>query len=290
MSGIMQMLMASAGAGGSATYLDNLATSPRCALSFKKKLISTATSCFRVRRSSDSTEQDIGFVGTARDDSALSSFVGANSGFIRTGYDQAGNSEDANQSTAANQPTIVASGVLGDRASFDTTNDSLVITSLTQGSAYLGIYYKGRTPPSGAGLKVMFEGSTNYNNVTQSFVVYFDNSTGNRLVVASRNSTSVNDFRAHQFPLSNAASCRLNILIDRTTTGTNEIRVWDSGVELTAVPTGTPADQTGVFSAQDVYIGARAGSSLFGGIEVETLVFYNADTSSIRSSIDTIIS
>jgi hypothetical protein len=144
--------------------------------------------------------------------------VSTNSGFIRAGYDQTGNAEDANQATAANQPRIVNAGTLSDRASFDASNDSLMISSLTQGSAYLGIYFKGITPAT-SGITIMFEGSTNYNNVSQS-----DTNTGNRLNIASRNSTSTNDFRAHQFPLESSTAVQLSILFDRTATGANEIR------------------------------------------------------------------
>jgi hypothetical protein len=65
----------------------------------------------RVRRSSDNTEQDIGYTsGNVLDESALTSFVGANNGFVTTWYDQSGNGKNLTQSTAINQPKIVNSG------------------------------------------------------------------------------------------------------------------------------------------------------------------------------------
>lgn len=67
--------------------------------------------CIRVRRSSDNTEQDIGFSGGVLDTSALLSFVGAGSGFITTWYDQQG-SNNFTQTTLNNQPRIVLNGVL----------------------------------------------------------------------------------------------------------------------------------------------------------------------------------
>lgn len=67
----------------------------------------------RVRRSSDNTEQDIGYDGSnVLDESALTSFVGANDGFVTTWYDQSGNSKNATQSTASNQHRIVSSGII----------------------------------------------------------------------------------------------------------------------------------------------------------------------------------
>ena len=67
----------------------------------------------RVRRSNDNAEQDIGFTALGNlDESALSTFVGVNSGFITTWYDQSGNSKNAIQTIAASQPRIVNSGVI----------------------------------------------------------------------------------------------------------------------------------------------------------------------------------
>ena len=77
----------------------------------------------RARRSSDNAEVDV-FVDsnfelslssniTSRTSgTTLGTWVGANSAFVTTWYDQSGNNNNATQSTAANQPTIVASGVL----------------------------------------------------------------------------------------------------------------------------------------------------------------------------------
>ena len=67
----------------------------------------------RVRRSSDNTEQDIGYNGSnVLDESALTSFVGANNGFVVKVYDQSGSTKDLTQSTAASQPKIVNSGTV----------------------------------------------------------------------------------------------------------------------------------------------------------------------------------
>jgi len=64
----------------------------------------------RVRRSNDNSEQD--FTSSQITDGTLASFCGANSGFVRTWYDQSGNSNHAVQTTAAAQPRIVTAGVI----------------------------------------------------------------------------------------------------------------------------------------------------------------------------------
>jgi len=79
-----------------------------------RRLSSTYTgNLIRVRRSSDNTEQNIGYNSSnVLDTASLLSFVGAGNGFITTWYDQSGNANNATQSTALNQPQIVSSGSL----------------------------------------------------------------------------------------------------------------------------------------------------------------------------------
>jgi hypothetical protein len=69
-------------------------------------------SAIRVRRSSDSAEQDIGFVSNVLDTASLLTFVGAGDGFVTTWYDQSGLGLNATQTTAGVQPEIVLGGVL----------------------------------------------------------------------------------------------------------------------------------------------------------------------------------
>jgi hypothetical protein len=80
-----------------------------------RRLLSSYTGALiRVRRSSDNTEQDIGFTSSgALDTTALLAFCGSGSGFIRWVYDQkTGTAINIGQSTAATQPRIVNAGAL----------------------------------------------------------------------------------------------------------------------------------------------------------------------------------
>ena len=71
-----------------------------------------AGSALRVRRSSDNTEQDIGFVGGLLDTASLATFVGANNGLVSKWYDQSGGGNDFAQATTSLQPSIVSSGTI----------------------------------------------------------------------------------------------------------------------------------------------------------------------------------
>jgi len=67
----------------------------------------------RVRRSSDNAESDIGFDDTGiLDTVTLKSFIGANSGFVTTLYNQGTRIGNFVQATASQQPAIVLSGVV----------------------------------------------------------------------------------------------------------------------------------------------------------------------------------
>lgn len=92
----------------------------------------TGSFAIRVRRSSDNTEQNIGFNSVGGlDTSALTSFVGANSAFVVKWYDQSGNGRDAYQAVAGNDPRIVNAGVIDSSGGttgilFDGSNDFLL--------------------------------------------------------------------------------------------------------------------------------------------------------------------
>jgi hypothetical protein len=78
-----------------------------------RKLRSTYTgNSIRVRRSSDNTETNIGFVNNLLDTATLSSFCGSGNGFVTTWYDQSLNGNNALQILTGSQPQIVLNGVI----------------------------------------------------------------------------------------------------------------------------------------------------------------------------------
>lgn len=104
----------------------------------------------RVRRSSDNTEQDIGYnISNELDTTALTAFVGANSAFVVTWYDQSGNGRNMTQATQAAQPRLVNAGTLEVRNTkpalfFDGTNDFLWNSAPTlyaaNGATFMTVY------------------------------------------------------------------------------------------------------------------------------------------------------
>ena len=92
--------------------LDQLSVQSAAAYSLRKLRYGYSGNAIRVRRSSDNTETDIGFVNRLLDTATLLSFIGSGSGFINIWYDQTGNGYNLTQTTAANQPRIVNAGVI----------------------------------------------------------------------------------------------------------------------------------------------------------------------------------
>jgi hypothetical protein len=83
------------------------------AYSLRKLRSGYTGNCIRVRRSSDNTEQDFGFVNNVLDTASILSFVGTGTGFVTTWYNQTTTiGLNLTQSTGVNQPRIVQVGNL----------------------------------------------------------------------------------------------------------------------------------------------------------------------------------
>ncbi|HOS46353.1 MAG TPA: arabinofuranosidase catalytic domain-containing protein [Paludibacter sp.] len=88
--------------------------------------------CIKVRRSSDDTEQNIGFTENGDlDESALLKFCGEGDGFIHVWYDQGGRASHLIQSDTTKQPQIVSAGLIL------RINDKPAVTS--NGTMYMSI-------------------------------------------------------------------------------------------------------------------------------------------------------
>jgi hypothetical protein len=96
----------------------------------------------RVRRDSDNAEVDvkadsnyeISLNSNTSAQISLGDWIGSDSGYVATWYDQSGNSNDATQNTASRQPKIVDAGVLVEEngkpaVDFDGVDDGLQIAS-----------------------------------------------------------------------------------------------------------------------------------------------------------------
>lgn len=234
--------------------LDSYTTSLWGLYSLRHQRTAYAGSCLRVRRSSDNTEQDIGFtVAGFLDVAAMLTFVGANDGFVRTWYDQSAGGNNIGQATTANQPRIVASGVYDGAIFFDATNDYL-ITPNNSGTASGMTTYMRQLSASASGTQVFLEhNSVDTNNSSPNFrdaagTIQCGISEGGAAKVYVRYTTT-------------PAGQVLTAVRDRTLSGsTNIIKVFSGGIASTGSSQANVALTSTAHLAKQWSLGSRNGT------------------------------
>lgn len=253
-----------------ATSVGLLDLFPNASVAYSLRLLRAAYtgSAVRVRRSSDNTEQDIGFVSNGGlDTTALTTFCGAGNGFVTTWYDQSGNGRNMTQATATAQPQIVSSGsvlldngkpaIVGDRLNRTMSTSSFVVT---QPSTKFLV-----TKSTTAANNVAISGSLDTNARHQ--IGYTITNGGQYTLFAglSLNSATTNQLNAQVllYALFNGASSVIKINNNANTTG-NAGSQNNDGVTLGATP------------------------SAFSG-NMQEIIYYPSNQSANQSAINTLI-
>ena len=184
--------------------LELLTAYPGATAGYSVRKLSTTYSgaAIRVRRSSDNTESDIGFDSFGNlDETALTTFVGANNGFVTKWYDQGGSARDFSQTTAANQPRIVSSGVI-DKANnipslfFGVSNDINMTVSAANEPAFdftntYSIYICAK-PANQTGDQTIFGKGTNLFAQTGYYISIRETTSNTAYLVINNSSSSPN--------------------------------------------------------------------------------------------------
>lgn len=239
----------------------------------------------RVRRSSDNAETDIGFVGKDLDVSALLAHVGAGDGFIKTIYDQSGNSKDFGQSTSANQPKIVSAGsylgyVQGDGASSYMTAPSF--GSGTNQVVSLFGRYAISDPASDALANFLdcgYYGAAGVNG----WAVENDN----RLIISrgvSLNSSASTTYNAQgYYPAGVNSVSTISALINSGYVAGNALFV--NGAARTQTGNDNHQASQFTFSSNTLYLG-KLSFGYYAAFKHESLVVVEADAMSARTSVE----
>jgi hypothetical protein len=253
--------------------LDGYTTDLRLAFSVCKMTSTYTGSCFRVRRASDNTEQDIGFtVAGDLDTTALTTFCTGTNGFLVTWYEQSGRANTSvTQTTTANQPKIYDSsaGVLLDNFIpaflFDFVNDNIGRDSSTMTvSATFSFFSVHRRTGTATGYYQVLSGQ-----VDKPLIIYSGtNQFGVRINADIAVSASAVSGQV-------VASAFQNTTANTRTAYINGVNV----VNTTAVSFTTDTR----FSIGSY--NTNATSNGFGG-NIQAIVYYNADKSSDRAAIE----
>jgi len=227
----------------------------------------------RVRRSSDDSEQDIGFTGDTLDTSALSSFVGANSAYVVTWYDQGGGGNNLSQSTAANQPRIVNAGTYDTQLVFDGSNDGFVTANNLGTVSGIAMFMRG-TLRSTAAIAMILEQSTDYGSNLNCFGMWWDTTSGGQFVVSlNMPSSDHTGLFSGSYPNGNVFG---GIIDAAQSTAADRARLHDNG-SFVSRSGGSTSAESGHASNVPLYFGARnSGASLPAPLDCEALVIFKS--------------
>jgi hypothetical protein len=245
-------------------------------------------SAIRVRRSYDNSEQDIGFVGNDLDTASLKTFVGANSGFVTTWYDQSGNARNATQTTAANQPRVVNAGTIDRRSGdislvYDGSNDFLEAAS-TSGLTI--------SPTSFYAVSSRGNDANNTRTVFATGILAGERGYGIYYTINSPPNATINNIASQiryngqfVFDLGNVTNTINTNTITTVITTTTSSNIWVNG--------GNNSNQTYNYSntttTQNITIGVRKTTNYdfyLNGTTSE-IVIWQSDQSSNRTGIET---
>jgi SPP1 family predicted phage head-tail adaptor len=255
----------------SASLLLDLYPSAATAYSLRKLRTAYTGSAIRVRRSSDNTEQDIGFVGNDLDTTAFTTFCGAGNGFVTTWYDQSGNANNATQTTQASQPQIVSSGVI-------------VLINTKPGLSFNGSSYRFNLPTISFSLNsISVIGVIKSNNLASNGFA-FANPDSNRIYLGFILSS------ISYFGYGNSAT---SFNLGASTTN-QELHELYSGINSNAYKNANSSTQitssTANENGADISIGSygRVGTlaNFYNG-NIQEIIFYTTNQSSNRTGIET---
>jgi hypothetical protein len=271
------------GSFASVQFFSDLFGMPAAAYSLRK-LTPNATNCIRVRRSSDNTEQDIGFVSNSPnspiDTAALLAFVGAGNGFVTTWYDQSTSAINANQTSSGNQPQIVSSGVVELCSSlpsikWDGSNDFLLINGVFTSNIEITSFAISQSAAA-ANNQYLYDNS-NSALFGGGYTFRYLNTGGFRTWAQNANVNASGGSTANNTPYLTSQLSRLT----GVSTENNEIWVNNSNV----------ATNSGSAPTRSAKTETRLGNSeLLGGFlngKMSELIAYNTYNSSDRAAITT---
>jgi hypothetical protein len=265
-------------------FLLDLYPNAAAAYSLRKLRAAYTGSAIKVRRAVGSpSEKDIGFVNNQLDVADLESFCSGTNGFVVTWYDQSGNARNATQTTAANQPQIVSSGVIeldnGQTAlRFNGTNNFLLTSNynfVSTDKIYTATVANSETNNS---TRIIF---SSWGGVVNNFISGYFQGTGR--FSSQFRTTNLN------FGLYNTNQ---QYLIS-TVFNTNELNIQDrinvyiNNIQ-SAFNTNANNERANMPSSnQPLAIGSIINGTLLMQGKIQEIIFYPSDQSSNRTGIET---
>lgn len=250
-----------------------------------RQLSSTYTGdAIEVRRASDNSTQDIGFVNNELDTTSLESFCSGTDGFVTKWYDQSDNGNDATQGTDANQPQIVSSGsVITENgkpaAQFDGSDDYMSLSSISltdRFSEYIVNTHTSVSNNHSIGISRWVSGTNN-----RQFTWRIQSDTAYDFFISQNgsNTYSLADYSSATVNTQYLYAGELNL---------SESQEFEHYRNNVLISSSFSSGFSNLFnSTLDMELGSfNGGGSNFQGY-MQEVVFYNSDQSSNRTGIET---
>lgn len=279
--------------GASVSGLLDLYSGAAVAYSTRKLRNAYSGPCVRVRRSSDNTEQDIGFSNVLDangnlfiDETALLAFVGSGDGFVVTRYDQSGNGLNETQSTAANQSRIVASGSVikvngKPTLEFNGTSNTYVYTgenyASMSGVSMFAVAYLDVVSAGGRTIHLISNGLAA--NAAR-FASIANSGGSNRFTTASRRMDADAVIQPAKTGI-NVGLYQVTSYVDYTTTGVIGVNT-NNGTAVTASRAAGVSDSSAALWSGT---GSAGGASSFFSGSIAEDVIYKSDQAANRTAI-----
>jgi hypothetical protein len=219
----------------------------------------------RVRRESDNTELDIGFVDGMLDETALLNFVGSGNGFVTKLYDQSGHGHHALQATVGKQPTIVQGGSIqrigtAPAVRFNGSNSFLQVPALNlTATSQLSLWLAFR--PLTTAMGIILESTVQFYGSTGTFMLDVSEVAAGAIGLGRRGSGSlpggVHTAGRPGIPWSAVFAGVLDLAASGEETTVARVNGTTAGLSYS----GQADTGLGPFGNHPLYIGMRAGTS-----------------------------
>ena len=227
-----------------------------------------------VRRASDNTTQNIGFVNNELDTASLESFCSGTDGFVTTWYDQSGNGNDAAQASASSQPQIVSAGstILENgkaAAQFDGSDDTLQsisnISILGNSSRSLYVVEKTNDNLNKTILSYGGLGAGEFHNFTQEFGIRVSSG-------------------ANLFELSKTNQTLLELTFPNGSSVLDDFELYIDSQVATQTSNSAP---TRIINTQNSQVTIGTYATAYSSMNLQEIIIYPSDQSTNRSGIQT---
>jgi hypothetical protein len=240
---------------------------PGAAAAYSLRLLNTdyTGDAVVVRRASDNTTQNIGFIDGELDTDTLNTFCSGTNGFVATWYDQSGDGYDSTNATASEQPKIYDSstGVILENGkpslSFDGIDDRLNVDIVPdENQPFTAFFVRRYLDIAGTFIGLSVDSAANSGYVEIANALQFRSFYGSNLGAFTSNTN-----QGLWYSLGNSTSSQIGLDNQTAITG----NAGTSGLEA-------------------INIGS-AQTAFFANINVQEVIIYNSNQSSNRTGIET---